>query len=438
MLKAKVEPTIYTPIIDSIFSQDPWGAPVGRFYLLFEGRTVPTTTRPTIISIENDRVNEPLEIEVIYKDSPPDVGVLNKDKPTVINVISEGENFTVPIQLGPGRNDITIRTRTLPVEVTYLIVYANEIVSLWEAFARDFYTNVTKIIETEKNAINSPFGIRLVEPFLSTQELLPDTQSLKVLTARMLVRGLLHSVGNQSGEMDILKALSVNTPALSSMDKMTYDFEPDLDPWVDSASQFSGTEAHVWIPNYGIVAWKAFWKFLVANPSNYTILDIDENRVVFEHQGKTRSHLFDFDSYGTDFLQALAREDCFKSIYITISMASFVSFKFCAAAYTFDLFLEKPIGNCRESFDIDLPFDQDCPFDSDPVDPFSDGWLGWSLSGRFEQRENQPLALDSWVVPSVAYAGETCVYDGFFTQNLTNTRYDVEMPVTVMVSGEIT
>lgn len=437
MLKASVEPTIYTPIIDSIFSQDPWGAPVGRFYLLHEGRTVPTTNKPTIISIETDRVNEPLEVQIIYKEAPPDVGVLKKDRSTTINLVTEGEKITIPLQLGPGRNDITITTRSQPIEITYLIIYTNEIVSLWESFARDFYTNVTRVIETEKNAINSPFGIRLVEPFLAVQELLPDTQSLKVLTARMLVRGLLHSVGNQSGQTDILKALTVSTPAYSSMDKMTFNFDPDLDPWVDAASQFSGTEAHVWVPNFGILAWYAFWKFLVSNPTNYTILSIDEHRIVFEHQGKIRSHLFDFDRFGTDFLQALAREDCFKSIYIDMSMASFVTLKMCAAAYTFDLFLENPIGNCRASFDIGKPFDIDCPFDSDPVDPFSDGWLGWSLSGRFEQRDNQPLALDSWVVPSIAYTGDTCVYDGFFTQNLTNTRYDVEMPVNVMVSGEI-
>jgi len=438
MLKASISPTIYTPIIDSIFTEDPYGAPVGRFYTLFPEKTVPTRVNPTTITIETDRIGEPLEITVVYKENPPDVGVLAPDKSTVINVVPAGSITTLPVQLGQGRNDITITTRLQPTETAFLIIYANEIVSLWEAFARDFFTNVTRVVDNEKNAINSPFGIRLVEPFLAVQELLPDTQSLKVMTARMLTRGLLHSVGNNSGQEDMLKALTVSTPAYSPMDKMTFEFDPELDPWVDAASQFSGTEAHVWIPNYGIMAWTAFWKFLVANPSNYEILDINENLVAFNHQGETRRHLFDFDRFGTDFLQALAREDCFKSIFISISMESFVKFKFCAASYTFDLFLEKPIGNCRQSFDIDLPFDQDCPFDSDPVDPFSDGWLGWSLSGRFEQRDNQPLALDTFTVPSISYTGDLCVYDGFFTQNLTNTRYDVDMPVTITASGTIT
>lgn len=438
MLKATLTPTIYTPIIDSIFTEDPYGAPIGRFYTLHQGQTVPTTNRPTTITIETDRVGEPLEIEIVYKENVPDVGVLDPRKPNILNIVPAGETVTVSIQLAPGRNDITIRTRLEPTETAYLIIYANEIMSLWEAFARDFFTNVTRVIDNEKNAISSPFGIRLVEPFLAVQELLPDTQSLKVLTARMLVRGLLHSVGNKSGQDDMLKALTVSTPAYSPMDKMTYEFDSELDPWVDAGSQFSGTEAHVWIPNFGILAWVAFWRFLVANPSNYEIVDINEHVIAFRHQGELRQHIFDFDRFGTDFLQALAREDCFKSVYITMSMASFVTFKMCAAAYTFDLFLENPIGNCRASFDISIPFDRDCPFDSDPVDPFSDGWLGWSLSGRFEQRENQPLALDTWTVPSIAYTGDDCVYDGFFTQNLTNTRYDVDMPVTVIVSGEIT
>lgn len=438
MLKASISKSIYSPIIDSIFEQDVWGAPVGRFYLLIPDQTVPMTLYPTVINIETDRVGEPLEISVVYKENPPDVGVLPSQKPTTINVVPSGTLTTMPVQLGQGRNDITITTRVEPRETAYLIVYTNEIMSLWESFARDFYTNVTRMIDTEKQAINSPFGIRLVEPYLAVQELLPDTQSLKVLTARMLVRGLLHSVGNKSGQDDILKSLSVSTPVYSTMNKLTYDFDPDLDPWIDAGSQFSGTEAHVWVPNYGIMAWTAFWKYLKANPSNYELLSINETVISFLHQGHVRRHYFDFDRFGTDFLQALAREDCFKSIYITIAMSSQVVFRFCAASYTFDLYLEKPIGNCRESFDIDVPFDQDCPFDADPVDPFSDGWLGWSLSGRFEQRENQPLGFDTFVVPAIDYLGDYCVYDGFFTQNLTNTRYDVELPVEILVQGEVT
>lgn len=438
MLEASVSDTIYSPIIDSIFEQDPYGAPVGRFYLLFKNRTVPTTNKPTTLSINTDRVGEPLEVSVVFKGESPSIGVLPTQKPTTINIVPSGRSVTLPVQLGPGRNDITIRTRNSPTEVAYVVVYANEIVSLWESFARDFLTNVTRTIQNERDAIQSPFGIRLVEPYLAAQELLPDTQSLKVLTARMLVRGLLHSVGNQAGELDIMKALAVSTPALSPMDKMTFEVNPEIDPWVDAAAQFSGTEAHMWIPNFGIIAWKAFWRYLAANPSNYNILEIDENVITFEHQGETRRHTFDFDRFGTDFLLSLAREDCFRSIFISISMESAVEFKFCAATYTFDLYLQNPIGNARASFDLGIPFDQGLPFDADPVDPFSDGWLGWSLSGRFEQRENQPLALDSFTVPAQSYSGDLCVYEGFFTQNLTNMRYDVDLPVTITASGEVT
>jgi hypothetical protein len=110
----------------------------------------------------------------------------------------------------------------------------------------------------------------------------------------------------------------------------------------------------------------------------------------------------------------------------------------CAAAYTFDLVVDvdHQIGHFRSFFDRDIPFDSDLIFDADPEDPYTDGWVGLSLTGRFEQDFPTLHCLDTFVVPSTAYTGPLCCYPSFYTQTIANSRYDFpEIDVPITVSG---
>jgi hypothetical protein len=111
----------------------------------------------------------------------------------------------------------------------------------------------------------------------------------------------------------------------------------------------------------------------------------------------------------------------------------------CAASYTFDLFITEstPIGRSRFSFDQGIPFDLGLTFDSDPVDPYSDGWLGLSLTGRFEQYSNQPHTLDTFVQPSATYIGPPCGYPSYFTQMVTNHLYTIEIDYSTTTTGSV-
>lgn len=429
MIKISLEPTIYTDLLHSIYDGEVFGAPKGTFYLLSRD-TVPYVPRPTSFKIETSKVGENLKIYV-NRSTVPDNFNRNLDLIDEIDYTPTSVTSVVPITLGPGINTIIVQTTGANVEENRIKVETNNIVTFWQAFLRDFYTNVIKKIENQRNSINSLYSTRLVEPFLPIQDLLPETQSFKSITTRMAIIGTIHSSGTNEGTSDLIKALTLGTPIYKSMDKDTFDFDPDGDPWANLASQFYGTEAHAWIPNYGITKFVSLIRFLSANPSNYQIVEINEQQIRYYYQGLLRTHMFDLDRYGSDFLASLTKSECFNNIRVSLTKSIVKTFRLKTASYTFDLVLNHPIGNARSSFDISVPFDSNLPFDSDSVDPFTDGWVGWSLSGRFEQYENQQFHLDSFVAHTPPHYGDAWAYDSNLTQCLVNVRVDVPVMIDI-------
>jgi len=436
MLEIKLQNSLYNDLINKMRTPDPWGAPKGKFYLL-QGTITPFIPTATTFEVTTDRLNEQILIELTREESP-DIGVPDAKQPRILTIVPVAELTVISLQLSQGANKIMITTVNEPQEVSYLIVRAVTLVTLWQAFTTVFYGDIRRIIDEQKRAISSPFATRLIEPFISFQDLLPDLQSLQALSLKFLTRGMIHSVGTNDGVLDMLKALGLTTPVYQNMDKFTFDFDPELDGWNNVASQYGGQEAHVWLPNLGVATWVAFIRYIEAHSDIYLLERITENQVAVTIQGELQKHLFDFDRYGADFLTSLSQSECFKSITINILMYSLHILKFCAASYTFDLIITDPIDSRRPGFDSGIPFDSGYPFDSDPVDPFTDGWVGVSLTGRFEQNALETHALDTFVVPSTSYPGAYCSYAGFYTQQLTNHRWDIEMPVDIIVTGDIT
>lgn len=430
MIKISLEPTIYTDLLHDIYDGEPFGSPKGTFYLLTRD-TVPYIPRPTSFKIETTRVGESLKI-VVDRSNTPNNENRSLDLSDEIDYTPQSNISVVPITLGPGVNDIKIFTTNSSIyEESLIRVETNNIVTFWQAFLKDFLTNVKKKIDNQKSSINSLYATRLVEPFLPIQDLLPETQSFKSITTRLAVISLIHSSGTNEGTNDLLKALTLGTPIYKSMGKDTFDFDPAGDPCTNLASQFYGTEAHAWIPNYGITKFVALIKYLYANPSNYQIVEINEQQIRYYYQGVLRTHQFDLDRYGSDFLQSLTKSECFNNIRVSLTKSIVKTFRMKAASYTFDLVLNHPIGKARKSFDIGVPLDSNLPFDSDSVDPFTDGWLGWSLSGRFGQYENQQFHLDSFVTHSPPRYSDPWAYDSNLVQNLVNMRSDIPLPINI-------
>lgn len=435
MLKISLHGNTYD---DTIFSMQknnaPWVAPKGMFYLLNDIIS-PFTPNKTSLNIETESwyAGEILSITVSHI-GEYGTGIDVRQITDTYSSVVPSAKFTSSINLCRGKNLITAKIKN---EETHLIVSATTIVSLWEAFARVLYNVSGKILNEQSDAISSTMATRLMEPFVSFQNLLPSVQSLKTMAFRFLARGLIHSVGTDTGIKDIIKALCLSTPIYRKMDKDTFDLFPALDPWTKSASQYAGYEAHVWMTDINIISWLSFLSYISNQPDIFEILSISESEVIFKYYGEIQRHEFTSGKIGTDSLLVQASTECFKSIFIKAFMESEVFVSMCAAAYTFDLFVteDAAIGNFRKSFDRGFPFDSGLFFDSDPIDPFTDGWVGLSLTGRFEQ--DMPIRshpLDTFIAK---YPHEGCSYEGWYTQVICNHKVDMDVSLTVSSSGYI-
>lgn len=437
MITVSVQETIYSNILKGMQTDNvPWVAPKGPFYLL-NGTIVPYSPNPTILRIETDRIGEAILIEI---DQIGDIGsgVDVRKRQRSYTVVASSAVVTTGVQLGQGRNLITVSVMNRTSDISYLIVNATTIVALWEAFARVLYSVSTRIIDEQKRAISSELATRLIEPFISFQDLLPAVQSLKILAIRLAAKGLIHSIGTNLGVPSIIKSLTLSTPVYAPMDKDSYDLFPALDPWVKSASQFAGKEAHVWIPNTEIASWVAFLNFISNQPDLYEIKSITESEVVIVYQGEIQRHAFDFDRSGSSFLTAQATTECFKSIYINATMSSIHTIRMCVGSYTFDLYItgKNLLGDCRPHLDDILALDSGCAMDTDAIDPFTDGWIDLSLSGRFEQDYPNHTSLDTFVIPSIT-STDICTYDGWYTQLVKNHKYEIDVPAPFGAGGWI-
>lgn len=447
MIKAEISPSIYDSVIESMRNDGPWRGPKGFFYLLYNTIT-PYKPFPTIFRIETDQLNKPIEIYLEYQ-SPRGFGNDQRGNPIRLTTVATNSITTMPIQLGRGLNKIKFVVEGTE-DVAYVYVRASSVLALWESFARVLFTESLRIIDEQKNAIYSQLGTRLFQPYLGFSDLLPEVLSLQTFAARLITRSAIHNVAGQVGVSDFYKALTLSTPIFHTMDKEDFELFPALDPWTNAASSYAGQESHVWIPNVEIASWQAFIKVLGNQPDLFEIISVSETEVVFKYQNVVERHEFDFDAFGTDYLLALAQSECFKSIYVSIFMHSEHAILICAPSYTFDLVVteENPIGHGRLSFDRDIPFDSGIPFDSDDVDPFTDGWVGLSLTGRFEQDIIFPLPsppaipsgahpLDSFVMPSFGFTPNCSYEKGYYTQVISNRKCDVDLDAGITAGGEI-
>ena len=438
MITISLQAGIYDAIIQGMVSDNPpWSVPAGTFYGL-NGDVCAYSPNPTVFLISTDLVGQALGIQ-IQSSTPSQLGVDPRNNPRTLTVVAQSSVITVSLQLSPGRNTITVSALNDPGDSAQVIVTANPIVTAFEAFARVLYSVSTQVIDELKQAISSDLATRLLEPFISFPNLLPDTQSLQILATRLCTRGLIHNVGLSSGITDLLKALTLCTPVYRPCDKDTFNIDPILDPWPRTSSQFAGKEAHIWLPNLEVANWLAFMRYCSAQPDVFEIVSIREDQIAIKYQGELQRHLYNPAIFGTSFLTEQSQQQCFKSITVYVTQKTNSTIEICAASYTFDLYIDAdhPIGIGRPHFDSGVAFDQGLTFDSDPVDPLTDGWLGLSLSGRFEQDE--PITshqLDSFVQASTSYAGSLCAYPSYHMVLATNERYDLDgIPQVVTVTA---
>jgi hypothetical protein len=249
-----------------------------------------------------------------------------------------------------------------------------------------------------------------------------------------------HFPATEVGVRNTIESFSLNTPVLiSQREPLPYRIE--MSRIQRTHENLAGKEAHVWFPNRAVTRWLTFSKLADSLRNLFEIVEVRDDLIRIRYQGREQLHRFDFDAPGENFLSNLSLTECFDKIDMDFSMGMQSLIRICAWAYTFDLAIpeDRPLGGSRNTLDGPIPLDSGYPFDADPIDPFTDGWVGWSLSGRFEldapSSQQAELALDTHVNPALSYTGPDCVYPGPYTQMLNQQRADMEAAFALSASG---
>ena len=417
---------------EELFNQMVASVPLGNFYE-HTRPLVMWSSQPNRFLLKTDIVDVPIKITVErvgdYHQNT-NLGNLVKD----VTVVPSYEITTFSISLGRGKNRITAKEQVEGGRTAILEVVASTNTLFFESLSREIFKSYDKYKE-QYNALYSKYSTRMLDQVVSFSDLLPTIQSIKTLAAKLLVRASVHFPAKEIGIRNLIEAFSLNTPVLISQRKpKSHQIERDK---LKRASQnLSGQEAHVWFPNLSVTRWSAFSKMADSIKSNFKIVSLSDTEVKVFYKDDLQSHTFDFDS-GTNFLTNLSVSNCFNGIDASASFSIKSSYNICAWTYPFDLIVtyQYPIGDARIGFDSSIPLDSGINFDADPVDPWIDGWVGWSLTGRFDSLNK----LDSEISPALGYAGSKCVYtEGPYTQLFNSSRSDIDIEYEVEINNSST
>jgi hypothetical protein len=418
---------------DTLFDQMVAAIPPGTFYD-FSRPIVMWSRKPVPFLLTTDNPGYPVQVRR-ERLGEFDLGVdqLNRiDESTVVP--QPGSLQTIfYLTLGRGRNRITV-TELIPnstgrTKVVEVIATTNTVI--YEAFGREISKSTDKAAE-QQAALYSNFSTRLLDQLSEVGDILPDLQTLKVLSTKMLIRSFVHFPATEIGVRNEIESVTLNTPVLlTQREGSTYKIETSR--IMRTIENQAGKEAHIWFPNLAVTRWLAYISMADNFKNNFTLLSVRDDFVLSKYKKWESEIYFDYNASGQNFLTNLSLEECFNNFVVSASTSMFIKMLICCWTYSLDTTItdQTPIGLSRAYLDSDIPFDSDVPFDFDSVDPFCDGFIGWDFAGRFDGGNT----LDTMVSPALSYAGPACGYPGPYTQLLDSNRSDIELTEIVSAIG---
>ncbi len=418
---------------DDLFSRLLAGTAPGRFYDDFTKPIVPWRADLTNLVLHSDRTDIPVRISVTrIGDYHPNV--LPPDVVSEIQVVPQNPQTSFGITLGQGLNRIIAEELVTSGRTSYFEIIATTNTLLLEPMARELYVSESEYDE-QMQALYSRFSTRMLDQVVSYQDLITEVQSLKIMAYRLLVRERVHFPAREIGIRNLIESFTLNTPYMRDQ-RYTEELEIERNRSLRGIEISAGQEAHVWFPNLAVTRWLAFTRMVDTLRDNYDFISVRDDLVRVSYKGETQQHKFDFNDPGSKFLTSLSYSNCFDNFDMNFTISFLLNYTWCVWAYPFDEFVTEltPIGQARTSFDLGVPFDSGLEFDADPIDPYTDGFVGWSLTGRFDSEAPQ-LALDTHVVPSSQYAGPQCVYTGPYTQMLNTHNFEIPIDAEVTIQS---
>jgi hypothetical protein len=438
----ELQPQVYQTNLDNLIlgSSDPVlgkfkGIPAGKFTNI-EGPVTQFTSMETPFRITTDSPGTVHTIRATLISSDTRSNVLKvRNRIVEKQFVPVNTTTTVFIALLKGENQVDVFTDN---DATFTSVTSSHTGTFATTYAREIFSSTQNPLNEQTRALFSNFSSRMTEILIPFQDLYADPKSLRTLISRFITRAYMTKSGSTQGVRDFAAALLGTTPIFVPTQTDQRHFEPNVVPLFRSQLEFSGYEAHTWIPNYEIVHWLAFVRLINNARHFYQIQEIGEHEILVLANGFAERHLFDFD----DPASTAYSEFTFTDFRIIVEILDRLFIRFCAAAYPFDLFVseENPLGQLRLAFDSTIPLDSGEALDAPALDPGDDGWVGLPLSGRFETlaTNTDPVtyALDSlFITPNPVSGLEDCVFDGYFTQTVSTTSTEIPLDTGIDISG---
>jgi hypothetical protein len=419
--------TLFQNLINSI--------PAGTFYD-FSHSIVLWQANPNLFIFNTDNYGIPVHVTVQRTgDYHPNVNQANLITESFFTPQNPQTSFSVTLGLGLNRLVAQEMITGGRKSVLEIIATPNDLVL--DSIATQInvpQTNLTNI----QSALYSKYATRMLDQVIKFHDLLPDFQSLKIISTKLAIRGMVHFPGEILGVNNVINAFSLNNPVYRDQRQSRYEVEKTS--IMRSQELFAGQEAHIWFPNILVTRWLAFTRMANAFRNLYTINSVTDIEVDVDFKNRNQIHEFSLTSPGANFLNSVF-SDCFDNIQMQMTSGMVLNHRVYMWSYSFDeiVMTNNPIGVGRLYLDMDVPLDSGIPFDADPIDPFTDGWVGWSLSGRFDQdrldSSQSNYALDSNVDPGVGFSGIDPVYAGPYTQMLNTLNSEIDLDAATQINS---
>lgn len=312
-------------------------------------------------------------------------------------LIHPNKTSTVFLQLAQGRNLVHV---TSAIGTAELIVVSSYFATLFSSLAEEIFEHTDLKLTELKSSLFSRTSSRIAEHFFRFSNILPEANMPRRLSSRMALGAFFGYPASEAGISRLISASTINTPVLRETLVSRDTFDPIPFPLYRSQEDFGGFEADIWLPDPCGTNWYLFLKLLSSSSSGVDCLvtKASEDEVVLSsgdfHERHQARGVLEEDCSLEDLLP-----DCFDKIRVSVGLKVVSSFAFCFTAYSFDEEVTQcgALGarylDCGREFDLDISLDKgDEAWDLEGtlVDPFSDGFLGFGLSNRFDAQVGIP------------------------------------------------
>jgi hypothetical protein len=378
-------PSLFDPTVSTIRDSTPVNT--SAFYLR-RPHTVPWSADPTTFVLETDQPTQPHTFTI--------------NRTETFTIVPGQTPYGVGIQLAQRANRIEV---TVGTTTTVFGVAATGVETWFRALGREAYIRVTEELTEIENQFNSPWTTRITAHLLPYADLFLASQMPKIQQTRMaIVAAMGRRLGFGDGVRQVATALAYSTPLVTKARDSEFAL-PGRDPLYPgitshpTTAELRGRTLDLWFPNSCAAAKNALTRMAlsmggqdVPNPKPLELVDFDDRQVLLRLGGGP------IEVCALDPLEAGCQDlesdlACDSNIRAWVDQDSRIEALMTTPQLPFDEQVENPIlfGTWDQGFELD-GVSSGSPglgggdtFDNvDPDDPWGTGFLGVSLSQRFD------------------------------------------------------